>query len=166
MNPITHSISGSRIVPMNGKNLKKRALVQAKAKVEDQVKVMRQELVELQRSSEADTKSSMGDKYETSREMIQQERDKIMSQLSLLQMQLIALDQVNLERLHAQVENGSLVIASSNCYFICASLGIIKSEVPVFFISSQAPIAQALMGKKTGDEVTFNGQKFCINEIV
>ncbi len=57
----------------------------AKSFLEEEVKDLQQQLAELQKASEGEGKSSAGDKYETSRETINQSRGLIERQLSALQ---------------------------------------------------------------------------------
>ena len=62
---------------------------------------------------------------------------------------------------------GSLFKANNNWYFIAVAYG--KFTTPnfgdVFVISSEAPIARALNGKKIGDTAEFNNISFLISEI-
>ncbi len=104
-----------------------------------------------------DTKSSAGDKYETSREMIQQDLSRYQQQL-----QLILQDQQLLQRIAEQnsvpqlATQGSIVYTESGIYFIAISIGEVRcSDKKVFVVSLQSPIGQVLKGKAVGDSFSF-----------
>ncbi|MCT1526374.1 hypothetical protein [Sphingobacterium hotanense] len=112
-----------------------------------------------------DTKSSMGDKYETSREMAQQELSRLQSQLNQANRDLDIL--INLpESSNAIVGMGSLVMTDQFNYLIATSIGPLKvGAETVMVVSKQSPIGEALFGKKNNDEVNFNGKAFKIQEL-
>lgn len=112
-----------------------------------------------------DTKSSMGDKYETSREMAQQELSRLQSQLNQANRDLDIL--INLpESTNALVGMGSLVMTDQFNYLIATSIGPLKvGDETVMVVSKQSPIGEALFGKKNNDEVNFNGKAFKIQEL-
>ncbi len=112
-----------------------------------------------------DTKSSMGDKYETSREMAQQELSRLQSQLNQANRDLDTL--INLpESTHAIVGMGSLVITNQFNYLLATSIGPLKvGSETVMVVSKQSPIGEALFGKKVLDEVQFNGKTFQIQDL-
>ncbi|WP_312139306.1 hypothetical protein [Sphingobacterium sp.] len=112
-----------------------------------------------------DTKSSMGDKYETSREMAQQELSRLQSQLNQANRDLDIL--INLpESTNAIVGMGSLVITNQFNYLLATSIGPLKvGSETVMVVSKQSPIGEALFGKKVLDEVQFNGKTFQIQDL-
>src|SRR5699024_8167895 len=70
-----------------------------------------QNLIEDLRASNTDTKSSMGDKYETSREMLQQEIMQLQRQLDSVLMQKSVLNKVK-EPIQEKITFGSIVKTS------------------------------------------------------
>lgn len=105
-----------------------------------------------------DTKSSMGDKYETSREMAQQELSRLQQQLNqALQDQEIL---TNLpDQASSVVGLGSLVITNQFNYLLASSIGPVKlGEHTVMVVSKQSPIGALLFGKGISDEITFQGK--------
>jgi hypothetical protein len=60
-------------------------------------------------ASQNETKSSAGDKYETAREMMQQEIDMNAARLHQSQLQLSALERVDVSKAYERVLTGSLV---------------------------------------------------------
>ena len=115
------------------------------------------ELNGLDRSLKNETKSSAGDKFETSREMIQQEREKLYN-LQLNTKHMLDLLSSTKGKTPTVVESGALVETDKACLHISIPLGKISlGELTVFFISPSSPLAQAMLNKKVNDAVVFNG---------
>lgn len=134
--------------------------------LEDKLNSLDSELQLLRESAESDTKSSMGDKYETGREMIMQERNKLEEQKSLLQKQQSFLSSIDSGKTYKKVEFGALVATSMANYMICIPLGLIEWEgEKVFFISANSPIGQVLLGRAEGERIEFNKQSIQIQHI-
>ena len=118
-------------------------------------------------SRDNNTKSSAGDKHETSRAMMQIELENNQKQLQQTLTLKQELSKINLERKYTTADFGSLVLTDKGKYFI--SIGIGKIEVEnetVFAISLASPIGQQLKGKKKGDVVTFNGNTIEVLEVL
>lgn len=108
------------------------------------------------RASNNDTKSSMGDKYETGREMLQQEINQLQKQLNEVNNQLQVLKKVPTQA-RTSVSLGAVVITEKAVFFIATSLGeIIFDEKKIFIISEQSPLAKALWGKCSGESFQVN----------
>ena len=117
------------------------------------------------RASNNETKSSMGDKYETSREMVQQEINNIQLQLNE---NLRAKNSLKLitTNPHQTIGVGSLVETEKGLFYIAVSLGeIIFNEKKIFVISTESPLGKALFGKKKGDEISLNNMKQTIQNL-
>ena len=94
-----------------------------------------QKLIEETRASSNDTKSSMGDKYETGREMLQQEINNLQIQLNGFSNSMNILKNINPVP-HQSVGLGSLVETEKGKFFIAISLGEIVFEKEKIFIIS------------------------------
>ncbi|WP_156167604.1 hypothetical protein [Sphingobacterium sp. Ag1] len=110
-------------------------------------------------SSNDDTKSSAGDKYETSREMIQQDINRYQKQLVEANKDLQQV--VNIESIIDDATDvarvGSLVQTNVALYLIATSIGAVKiRDSNIFVISPASPIGQLLIGKKIGNSFVFN----------
>ncbi|SMC59244.1 GreA/GreB family elongation factor [Moheibacter sediminis] len=124
-----------------------------------------QALIDDLRSSNTETKSSMGDKYETSREMLQQEIMQIQRQLAVFQEH-----QSHVRRLtdisSEIIRTGSIVKTTFGNFLIITSLGEFQIEGEKFVsISEQTPLAQQLLGKKTGDSFSIQQRAYQILEV-
>ena len=117
-------------------------------------------------SSNDDTKSSAGDKYETGREMMQQEIDRNRKQFEEAKRQKLSLEQIEHQKHYDIVQTGSLVITNFGKFYIAISRGQMSVEgVNYFAISAASPIGTKLMRQKIGYEFDFNGKTFKIEDI-
>ncbi len=112
-----------------------------------------------------ETKSSVGDKHETGRAMLQLEQEKLSVQLAEAQQLEQVLGRIQLEGLPTTIGEGSLVLTGQGNYFIAISAGKVELEGRLYYLVSLAsPIGAALAGRKAGDEVSFRGQSIHILE--
>lgn len=118
-------------------------------------------------SRDSDTKSSAGDKFETGREMMQREMDKLNASIDQYKNQLHLLSKINLNRKHQIGDLGCLIITDQEKYYLSIGLGKIEinSEI-IFAISLNSPLGQLFKGKKEGEMVEFRGKTFKINQII
>lgn len=119
------------------------------------------------RESNNDTKSSMGDKYETSREMLQQQINMLEKQLAEASLQLYHLSVINPMKKNNKIETGSLVETNIGMFYIAISLGEMDFyETKVFVISPVAPLGKLLIGKKRGDRIMMKSKEISIIDVV
>jgi transcription elongation GreA/GreB family factor len=117
------------------------------------------------RSSNNETKSSMGDKYETTREMVQQEINNLQIQLNENVKAKNSLKFLN-SNPHEIVGSGSLVETDKGLFYIAVSLGEINFEGrKIFLISPESPLAKVLIGKKKEQEISLNNNKQVIQNL-
>ena len=117
-------------------------------------------------ASQDDTKSSAGDKYETTREMMQQEISRNEAQLYEARKLKHALMQIQVEKNSDTIQNGSLVFTNNGNFFISVSAGQFKiNGQTIFAISAVSPIGKSLSGIKKGGKFNFNGKEFEVLEI-
>jgi transcription elongation GreA/GreB family factor len=117
------------------------------------------------RASNNETKSSMGDKYETSREMVQQQINNLQVQLNENVNARSSLKLIN-TNLHQTIGLGSVVRTDKGLYYIAVSLGeIIFDEMKIFVISTESPLGKALLGKKENYEILLNNSNQTILNI-
>jgi hypothetical protein len=118
-------------------------------------------------SRDSDTKSSAGDKFETGREMMQREMDKISASIDQSKNQLNFLSKINLNRPYSTVDLGCLIITDQGIYYISIGLGKVEINAEIIYaISLDSPIGQLLKGKRVGDELEFRGKTLKINQLL
>ena len=121
---------------------------------------------EAQASANNETKSSAGDKYETTRSMMQ--LDKMMNTKQLHEAQQVkqSLLAIDISKNYMTAQAGSLVITAQNAYFLAIGAGkVVVNDLTYWAISQDAPIGKLLVGKQVGDEVLFNKQVLKITAI-
>lgn len=134
--------------------------------VEERIASAEQAITAARESANDDTKSSAGDKYETGREMMQQEIDRNRRQLEESQKLKIVLDQINDAKPSEFVQNGSLVTTNYGKFYISISRGQLAVEGCNYFaVSAASPIGLKLMKQKPGYEFDFNGKLFRVESI-
>jgi len=113
-----------------------------------------------------DTKSSAGDKYETSREMLQQDLNRYQQQLVIAQQDRGILEKIDADKLLSAAGVGALIQTETATYFIAISIGMVRlGQETIYVISPQSPIGKALLTKKVGEGFSFNGKHSVITAI-
>ncbi len=122
---------------------------------------------DLKQSLQSETKSSAGDKHETGRAMVQLEREKAGKQLAEIQKTQLVLAKINPDKNTSSISLGSVVRTTKANYFIAISAGsLIYNNNSYYAISPNTPIGLLLMGKTTGDVISFRESSFEIVEVV
>ncbi len=136
---------------------KEKIIAACNAYIAKQIATIDEALLQARQAGNDDTKSSAGDKFETTRAMMHFEQEKLSGQLAETLKLREAIFNAEKTKTTDQIGLGSLVKTTLGIYFIAAGLGkvLVGNEV-VFVISSASPIGQKLHGKHVGDEITFN----------
>ena len=149
------------------KRIKEELYKQCMHYAEDCIQASRQAINDAIESANDDTKSSAGDKYETGREMMQQEIDRNRKQLDeavKMKNLLLSIDQ---NQVSDTVQNGSLVITNLGKFYISISRGQLVADGNNYFaVSAVSPIGAKLIRQKRGDEFNFNGKIFKIEDVL
>jgi len=104
-------------------------------------------------SRNSDTKSSAGDKFETSREMAQIEIQKIETEISKTQQFITDLAS----------KASQLIITDKGAFLISIPFGkLMVGGTEVFCISNSAPITKQLVNTKKNDSFFYNDMKYNI----
>lgn len=120
-----------------------------------------------QKASTDDTKSSAGDKYETSREMMQQETDRNMAQLNEANKLLVALNRISTTGVSITAEPGSVIITNNGSFYLAISAGsLLLNGKNYFAVSPASPVGNMLSGKKAGESFTLNGKTYQIESVI
>ncbi len=106
------------------------------------------------------------DRYDAFRSQMLRRRDIFAEQLQKANEELFTLDKIKPNEVKTKVEFGSIVITDKQKLFIATSMGKVTIDNEVFFcISPAVPIYKAIEGKKTGDAITFNNNRFVIADV-
>lgn len=127
--------------------------------IEDRIK-------DLDESMAAETKSSVGDKYETGRAMLHLEKEKQMQQLAVLIESKKILNTINAQSKLDFVQQGAFVKTNQGAFYISISAGkLIAQGMEFFAITGASPIGQLLLGKKVGAKFDFRGKEYRVDEV-
>lgn len=135
--------------------------------IEQRISTAETALEQAREASNDDTKSSAGDKYETSREMMQQDIDRNKRLLMDAQenMRVLRAVEINTEKFD-RVKHGSLVRTNQGMFYISVSAGhLVADGKDVFAISPASPIGKLMLEKKKDDSFDFNGKGYKIEEL-
>ena len=146
--------------------MKKRVVDFITLLIKDKTQLLKVELDSINKEKNNLKKSSAGDKFETSRALMQTEYDKIDNQLLILKNQLRAIKSISLSDKKNKVGVGSFIKTNKSFYFISIGLGkqIIDNN-DIYVISLSSPIGKLLNNKKKGDKIVFNNKEELIENI-
>lgn len=123
-------------------------------------------IADARKASGNETKSSAGDKYETSRAMLQQEIDLNSRQLLEARKQQTTLQQINPDAEHTIAQSGSLVETDQQNFYLAVGAGaFFIGQKQYYTISLASPISLQIKGKTTGEEFKLNGKTFKILKV-
>lgn len=138
-----------------------------KAYLDKKIRIVKDSLAGLKEDLENESKSSAGDKYETGREMINIEWNKLTTQLNEYDRLEQILNRIEKNEFHDTVILGSIVMTSNANYFISIPAGEIMANGKKFYaVGIQSPVARQLIGKKRNDSFNISGKSCKIEEII
>lgn len=122
-----------------------------------QIETLMQSLNDLHTSAGNETKRTAGDKHETALAMLQIEQEMKRNQLNELNNKKTALQNINPQIAHTQIQKGSLIKTNIGLLYMCVALPqIIINDTKVIAISPQSPLGNQLFFKEKGDFVKIN----------
>jgi len=135
--------------------------------IEQRIITANEALKQAQEASNDDTKSSAGDKFETGREMAQQDINRNKQLLADAQQQKAMLQSLKDLAVTPIARNGSLVMTNQSNFYISISAGQLQLEGKTYFaISAASPIGKLLIGKTVGSDFSFNGKTYLIQRLL
>lgn len=156
------------MIDMKQDAIKKKLFKLCKDYVELRITTAKNAMDVAQSGASEESKTSMGDKYETSKALMHIEKDKAAGQLS----EAIKLDRVlneiqTIPSKNDKVDLGNLVLTTNGNFYISISVGkLTVANTDYFAISLASPVGQLLYGLKVGEEMSFNKRTARILEII
>ncbi|UII28617.1 GreA/GreB family elongation factor [Fulvivirga maritima] len=148
-------------------SLKKKLYDHCVSFVDQRIKNAKDAMESAQAAANDETKSSAGDKYETGREMMQQEMENNAIQLAEAQKLKEIILSINPGRSHTTAQSGSLVITNNGSFYITIGAGkIVMDGKDYFAIAPSSPLGMQLIDKSKGDSFELNTRKFVIEDIL
>jgi hypothetical protein len=147
--------------------LKGQLLEACKRYVDSRIHTARESMQYAQEAANEENKSSVGDKYETGRAIMQIERDKAAEQLDEAIKLKNTVDGMSLDTSTEKVVLGSLVLTDTKKIFIAIGIGrLTLGENEFLVVAPTSPLGRILMGKRVKDQITFNNEMLTISQIV
>ena len=145
---------------------KNRLKLAAQQLIEQRVAAAKKLIDNAQEAANSEEKSSVGDKYETSRAMNQLEKEMHSKQLAQQIRELALLHEVKADVIYAIATMGACIECADLTFFVAAGLGkqTINGKL-IIFLSPQAPLAKLLQNKKAGESFVFNGKDTLIERV-
>jgi hypothetical protein len=113
-----------------------------------------------QESANDQSKSSAGDKYETSRSMGQLDRNMHAKQYEQIRLEKTVLERITTSASASRGAVGSFIATTAGWFFISVSLGVLKFEdETVIAVSSSSPVGLSLLGKAEGEKFRFQNKE-------
>lgn len=135
--------------------------------IEGRIETAETALAQAQEASNDDTKSSAGDKFETTREMMQQDIFRNKKLLADAQQNLGLLKSIADAPIAELVKNGSLVETNHGLFYLSISAGQLKVfDKTVFAISAASPVGQLMLGKRVSETFTFNQKEYTVLNVL
>lgn len=135
--------------------------------VEQRIATAKEAMDAAQAAANTEGKSSVGDKYETTRAMMQLERDQNARLLGEAIKLKQALENLDPTLQHEQVRPGSIVRTSAGNYYVSISLGSIALDgVEYIALSPVTPLGSSLLGLKPRSKLEFNKRKIEIIDVL
>lgn len=136
------------------------------AAIDGKIEMMQNELFSLMDDGNSESKSSAGDKHETSKAMNQLEQEKLAVQLDELEKQKMELQKIDLSLDLGYIMKGSLVFTNQGYLFVAIGLGKVKVKDNVIFaVSTTSPLGKEIIGHKKNEQVEVNGINYEIKKI-
>ncbi len=139
------------------KEIKEALLSVCRQYVQERMATATQAIASANDAAVDDTKSSAGDKFETTREMMQQEISRHRQLLADAQQMEQVLTNIDIHHHAGPARLGSLVETNNGRFFLAISAGQLDVQGTTYFaISAASPIGQLILGKAPGQQFVFN----------
>lgn len=124
---------------------------------------LRKAIDAIQQGANADTKSTAGDKHETARAMAQLDVEMLSKQLAETNKSIELLKRIPTNNTSKTIQQGSVVETSMGTFYLSVGLGNIQVDgKTIMAISTESPMAKAIMGKKPGDQIEWRAQQITV----
>jgi len=132
---------------------------QLKSSIQEEIKTLNLEIA-------SETKSSAGDKFETSRELMNQSLNQLQSNLNSILEKINAIEQIKKVSLSDRIGFGSLVFTETKTFLFGIAHGSFNfQDNTIYLLSLNSPLAKAFVGKRVNDIIGFHSAKYLIKKI-
>ena len=150
---------------VDSKDLKRALLLKCQEYVDLRIATAQQAKADAQAAANEESKSSVGDKYETTRSMMHIEGEKAAHQLGEALKLKSSLDRLS-DTQSEKIIPGSLVITDVNKIFVSIGIGKVNLGGEEFLVvAPTSPLGNVLIGRSVKERITFNGRSMTIVEV-
>lgn len=144
--------------------IKGQILADCKAKLNDTLQQLKQEMDETRRL--ASEYGAPKDRYDPYRTKMMRQHELFSDQYKKTSNMMIALEKIQPDKLFDTVQFGAVVITDKQNIFVSTGMGKFESGgVSYYGISSQAPIFRAMENARVGSSFEINGRPFEIKDV-
>ncbi|MEZ4801081.1 MAG: hypothetical protein R2809_15170 [Flavobacteriales bacterium] len=134
--------------------------------IQSKIDGVQEQLSELRKSAESESKSTSGDKHETGRAMIHLEQEQLMKQLGELNNQMSQIIELKNSESKPNIHSGSIVHTNLGVFFFGVALGKVQLEdTAIMVISLASPLGKLFLGKTKDDTITFGTSTYSILQV-
>ena len=145
---------------------KEALLLACKAYVQGRIANATQAIASATDAATDDTKSSAGDKFETTREMMQQEISRHQQLLAGARQMEHVLTSIDINDYTGLAKLGSVVETNNGVFFLSISAGQLLVQGKTYFaVSTASPVGQLMLGKTAGQRFVFNNVEYHITDV-
>lgn len=146
--------------------LKAQLVEHCNKQIDDRYKKIRRTISGIEESLFEESKSSVGDKHETARAMLQIDRENAGRQLHEVEKVAQLLSKIDIKATSDYARLGSLVYTDKFIYFISISIGTVSIENTNYLcVALNSPVGVLLSGKRDGEEFILNGIQYKIKNV-
>lgn len=154
-------------INFTGMSLKKKIYDECLVTLEQRLMKLDDALKSVEEAINNETKSTVGDKHETARAMMQLEQEKLAKQVQELNDQKLTLEKLNISSSESKITAGSLINTDKGYFFLATALGkIIANHKTVMVLSPQSPLGKKFLGLKVNETAEINGITYKVQEII
>jgi len=148
-------------------HLKKRILTYIGLHLNQKLKDLNVMMQDLNEASKNETKSTVGDKHETSKAMLHLEQEKLGNQIKEIEFQIKEFNALSFSLHSNQIVLGSLVETTLGYFFIATAIGKIQiDDISVFAVSNKSPLGSKFLGLRANDSIEFNNMHYTIKNVM
>jgi transcription elongation GreA/GreB family factor len=146
---------------MDQRSIKQQLYKNCQEQLHARLQQLETRFADLDRALAQETKSSVGDKYETGRAMIHLERNKLQQQKAVVLQQQQQLAAINTQQVTPVVEMGSVVVTNEQAFYLSIGLGKLLVDNKAYYaLTGASPVGRLLLGKKAGEAFEFRGKRY------
>ncbi len=151
---------------MEKTTLKEGVLEAARARMQATADELRERIKDLHAVTIGDDNAESASQTESTHGSDVELMNSLSEQLEHLQQDLDRLEQIDPHTKLPSIQYGAMVRTDKRNFLIAASVEEFQvQDIPFLGVTPRAPLIQAMLGKKAGDSVTFNGIVYNIVEV-